>query len=120
MQTEFNQLRQEWFEQSGTELGLGIGLDMGDVVMGNVGAESRMSFRMVGEPMNISHRLVDLAEDGQIIFSQLVHASLEQQSPDFANSIELEEVGPVKLKGVSPPQTIYRAQIERPQLERSS
>jgi adenylate cyclase len=116
MQQEFNQLRQEWFEQSGAELGLGIGLDMGDVVMGNVGAESRMSFRMVGEPMNRSHRLVDLAEDGQIIISQLVHDSLKEQAPQLAESILLEQVGPVKLKGISPPQIIYRAQIERPKL----
>lgn len=120
MQQEFNQLRQEWFEQSGAELGLGIGLDMGDVVMGNVGAESRMSFRMVGEPMNRSHRLVDIAEDGQIIISQPVNESLRQQAPELAESIDLEQVGPVKLKGISLPQTIYRAQIERPSLNLGS
>jgi adenylate cyclase len=113
MQKEFNHLRQEWFDQSGAELGLGIGLDMGNVVMGNVGAESRMSFRMVGEPMNTAHRLVDLAEDGQIIISQLVYRSLQAQALDMVNQIHFEEVGPVKLKGISPPQTIYRAQIER-------
>lgn len=120
MQQEFNALRQDWFTQSGAELGLGIGLDMGDVVMGNVGAESRMSFRMVGEPMNRSHRLVDIAEDGQIIISQPVHQSLLEQSPEFVASITLEQAGPVKLKGISPPQIIYRTQIERPKLVRSS
>jgi len=119
MQNEFNQLRQEWFDQSGSELGLGVGLDMGDVVMGNVGAESRMSFRMVGEPMNRSHRLVDLAEDGQIIISQPVYRSLTEQSAEFAESIDLEQVGPVKLKGISPPQIIYRTQIQRPELVRA-
>ncbi|MFO7682403.1 MAG: response regulator [Chloroflexota bacterium] len=113
MQKEFNHLRQEWFDQSGAELGLGIGLDMGNVVMGNVGAESRMSFRMVGEPMNTAHRLVDLAEDGQIIISQLVYRSLQAQALDMVNQIHFEEVGPVKLKGISPPQIIYRVQIER-------
>lgn len=118
MQTEFNQLRQEWFTQSGAELGLGIGLDMGDVVMGNVGADSRMSFRMVGEPMNRSHRLVDIAEDGQIIISQPVYQSLNEQSAEYAASIDLEEVGPVKLKGISPAQIIYRTQIDRPALDR--
>lgn len=116
MQREFNHLRQEWFDQSGADLGLGIGLDMGNVVMGNVGAESRMSFRMVGEPMNTAHRLVDLAEDGQIIISQLVYRSLQAQALDMVNQIHFEEVGPVKLKGISPPQIIYRAQIERSQL----
>ena len=119
MQQEFNQLPQEWFDQSGSELGLGIGLDMGDVVMGNVGAESRMSFRMVGEPMNTAHRLVDLAEDGQIIISQLVNQSLKEQAAELVESISLEEFGPVKLKGISPPQIIYRTRIERPELVRA-
>lgn len=119
MQEEFNQLRQEWFDQAGTELGLGIGLDMGNVVMGNVGAESRMSFRMVGEPMNTAHRLVDIAEDGQIIISKLVQRSLKEQAPEMPDSIGLEEFGPVKLKGITAPQIVYRTQIVRPELDRT-
>ena len=66
--------------------------------------------------MNTAHRLVDLAEDSQIIVSQLVYQSLQEQSPEFAESIGLQEVGPVQLKGIAQPQTIYRAQVERPEL----
>jgi PAS domain S-box-containing protein len=113
MQKEFDQLRRDWFEQAGTELGLGVGLDMGDVVLGNVGAESRMSFRMVGEPMNTAHRLVDLAEDGQIIISEVVYQSLQRQAADLAETVEFEKVGPVQLKGIMQPQIIYRTQIAR-------
>lgn len=118
MQKEFTHLRQEWFNQSGAELGLGIGLDAGSVVMGNVGAESRMSFRMVGEPMNTAHRLVDLAEDGQVVISQVVFQNLQAQAPDLAEQINFEEHGPVKLKGIIEPQTIYRAHIERAELSK--
>lgn len=113
MQREFNALRRNWYEQAGTELGLGIGLDLGDVVLGNVGAESRMSYRMVGEPMNTAHRLVDLAEDGQIIISQVVYAALQQIAPDFLKEFPFERIGPIALKGISPPQILYRTQIER-------
>jgi len=113
MQKEFVHLREEWFNQSGAELGLGIGLDMGSVVMGNVGAESRMSFRMVGEPMNTAHRLVDLAEDGQVVISEEVYLSLQKQAPDLAERIMFEPVGPVKLKGISEPQIIYQTHVER-------
>lgn len=113
MQREFNVLRQNWYQQAGTELGLGIGLDLGDVVLGNVGAESRMSYRMVGEPMNTAHRLVDLAEDGQIIISQVVYSALEEIAPKFLRQIPFMRIGPIALKGISPPQILYRTQIER-------
>jgi class 3 adenylate cyclase len=78
-----------------------------------------MSFRMVGEPMNTAHRLVDIAEDGQILISQLVQRSLKEQAPEMPDSIGLEQFGPVKLKGINPPQIVYRAQIVRPELNRT-
>jgi len=113
MQQEFNVLRRDWYEQAGTELGLGIGVDLGDVVLGNVGAESRMSYRMVGEPMNTAHRLVDLAEDGQIIISQVVYQALHEKVPDFLRTIRFEKIGPIALKGITPPQTLYRTTVGR-------
>lgn len=116
MQHKFNQLREVWYKRAGTELGLGIGIDMGDVVMGNVGAESRMSFRMVGEAMNKAHRLVEKAEDGQIVISKMVYEVLEEKSAVLLKHISFERVDGVELKGIFRPQTIYRAQIVRPPL----
>jgi PAS domain S-box-containing protein len=117
MQREFNELRRGWYKQAGTELGLGIGVDLGDVVMGNVGAESRMSFRMVGEPMNTAHRLVDLAEDGQIIISQVVYQALQEQAPELLERTKFEMIGPVDLKGITPPQMLYRTEVRRTPIE---
>lgn len=113
MQEKFQQLRRQWYRRTGTELGLGIGIDMGDVVMGNVGAESRMSFRMVGEAMNKAHRLVETAEDGQIVISKQVHVSLQENVPKLLQRIPFQEVGPVSLKGINEPQIVYRAQVAR-------
>lgn len=118
MQHRFNQLRQTWYERAGSELGLGIGIDMGEVVMGNVGAESRMSFRMVGEAMNKAHRLVEKAEDGQIIISESIYQVLIKRSIGILERIPFERVDNVMLKGISTPQTVYRAQIARPPLRK--
>jgi adenylate cyclase len=116
MQQQFNELRQDWYQRAGTELGLGIGIDMGDVVMGNVGAESRMSFRMVGPPMNTASRLVNIAQDGQIIVSTAVFKDLASKVPDLLQRIEFVEMEPVSLQGISEPQVLYRTNIERPPL----
>ncbi|MBE7533298.1 MAG: response regulator [Ardenticatenaceae bacterium] len=113
MQREFNQLRQRWFEQAGTELGLGIGIDMGEVVMGNVGAESRMSFRMVGQPMNTASRLVDLAGDGQIVISAAVYHDLALKDTARLQETAFDKMEPVHLQGIAEPQILYRATIPR-------
>ncbi|MCB8942259.1 MAG: response regulator [Ardenticatenaceae bacterium] len=116
MQQTFNELRQEWFARMGTELGLGIGINLGDVVMGNVGAETRMSFRMVGEAMNTAARLVDLAEDGQIVISKAVYEALLKLETDLLSEVAFHTMQPVLLKGIKNHQQLYLVQITRPPL----
>lgn len=116
MQNAFNALRQDWYQRAGTELGLGIGIDMGDVVMGNVGAESRMSFRMVGQPMNSASRLVDMAADGQIVISTAVHNDLTALNPELVAQIGFTAMEPVHLQGIAEPQRLFRTLIHRPPL----
>ena len=116
MQEAFTALRQQWYTNSGMDLGLGIGIDEGDVVMGNVGAESRLSFRMVGAAMNTAHRLVDLAEDGHIVISEAVHDGLLAEVPAWAASMHFNEKQDVKLKGITEPQLLYYSETKRPLL----
>ncbi len=116
MQQEFNELRQNWYARAGTELGLGIGIDMGDIVIGNVGAESRMSFRMVGQPMNTASRLVDLAGDGQIVISTAVQKDLLVRNPELLTTFGFQQMESIQLQGISEPQVLYRAYVTRPSL----
>lgn len=114
MQRRFSQLRQKWHSQNGVALGLGIGVDQGNVVVGNVGAESRMTFRMVGEAVNIAHRLVDLAEDGQIIITESIYKAVKQDVPGLLDVISFRPAGPVALKGKADAQLLYLASFQRP------
>lgn len=116
MQHKFNQLCQRWYRSTGTEIGLGIGIDLGEVVVGNVGAESRMSFRMVGAAMNKASRLVNVAEDGYIIISDTLYNALEASVPQLLDRIRFKAMEPVELKGLKEPQHLYGAQVRRPLL----
>ena len=118
MQQKFNELRQSWFKRMDSELGLGIGVHLGDVVMGNVGAKARLSFRMVGEAMNKAHRLVDLAEDGQIIISDAVYRALQQSTPRLLERVKFESMGSIELKGIDKPQILYCTRMSRTPLQR--
>lgn len=118
MQRRFNQLRPRWFKRAGAELGLGIGIDQGDVVIGNVGSPQRMNLAMVGEAVNTAHRLVDLAEDGQIVISADYHALIAPELGRYP--VRFESLGRISLKGLTKPLGIYRAQMRRTRLHASA
>ncbi|KAA3659551.1 MAG: adenylate/guanylate cyclase domain-containing protein, partial [Chloroflexi bacterium] len=85
-------------------------IDQGDVVVGNVGAETRMTFRMVGDAVNIAHRLVDLALDGQVVISTSIYNAIDRNA-DLLHDLKLEPMGPVAIKGKDEPSILYQANI---------
>ncbi|MEJ2207978.1 MAG: response regulator [Anaerolineae bacterium] len=48
IQAAFVRLRLRWQEERGVDVGLGVGIDRGSVVMGSIGAASHMNFGLVG------------------------------------------------------------------------
>lgn len=118
MQRRFDKLRQQWFHDSGIQLGLGVGIDQGEVVVGNVGAETRMNFAMVGEAVNTGHRLVEIAEDSQLIITESIYLALKESQSPLMKELKFESMGLVSLKGKAKPQLLYRSQMERTGLKR--
>ena len=111
MQNRFNALREVWHGRCQVDLGLGIGIDFGDVVIGRVGSQSRMNLAMVGEAVNTAHRLVDLAEDGQIVISSELKRLLAQ-SADL--SAHFQSMGSLKIKGINNRLLeLYRADLKQ-------
>ncbi len=107
MQHCFDALQKQFLEQAGTRLGLGIGIDCGEVVIGNIGSKQRMNLALVGEAVNLSHRLVDLAEDGQIVVSADFHSRIGEEKIPFRS------LGKMPLKGMRNSIEVFQAQVER-------
>lgn len=112
MHQRFNLLRTELFGGLNTGFGMGIGIDQGIVVVGNVGAETRMTFRMVGDAVNMAHRLVDLALDGQIVISHSVYHNINMDAGTLRDW-QFDDIGPVIIKGKDEPQELYQISILR-------
>jgi class 3 adenylate cyclase len=76
------------------EITIGIGINTGLVVAGNMGSRKRLNYTVLGEPVNLAARLCSMAEAGQILISA---STLEQAGP----GIETEALQPVLFKGLN-------------------
>jgi adenylate cyclase len=112
MQYAFTQLRRRWREKPGIEVGLGVGIARGTVVMGSIGAPSHETFGLVGDAVPTAHRLVELAEHGQIILSESVFESLGDGLEGWA----FERLPEIEIKGKSEPVALYHARVQEEDL----
>jgi adenylate cyclase len=58
---------------------MGIGINAGDVVVGNIGSEQRAKYGIVGSAVNITSRIQAEAKGGQILLSESVYRRLNQE-----------------------------------------
>jgi adenylate cyclase len=76
------------------KLDIGIGVDMGEVIMGAMGAKERMDYTVVGDHVNLAARLCSYAKARQTIISDAVAGNLHG-----AAGFRLEALDPIKVKG---------------------
>lgn len=59
------------------ELATGIALNTGSVIAGNIGSERRSKYGFVGHPMNVTSRIEDHCEGGEILISDSTASKLQ-------------------------------------------
>ena len=83
-------------------LDIGIGVDMGEVVMGAMGSKERMDYTVLGDHVNLAARLCSYAAAKQTIVSDAV-ADRIRTNPAF----RLEALEPIRVKGKSAALEVY-------------
>ncbi len=109
MLERFGNLAESWRERHRIETGLGIGINEGDVVAGNVGSAMFMNYTIIGDAVNIASRLCQRARAGEMIFSGTVKRSLDARGLD----IHAVELPPMTLRGRSTPIDIFCVPLDK-------
>ena len=103
MLSGFALLAQSWKERHQVEAGLGIGINEGDVVAGNIGSTSYMNYTIIGDAVNIAARLCQRARAGEMLFSSALKRSLDERGVDIGATA----LPPLQLRGRTNPIDIY-------------
>jgi class 3 adenylate cyclase/DNA-binding NarL/FixJ family response regulator len=86
-------LNKRWSDEGLEPFGLGIGLSTGPVAAALLGSEERLEYTLVGDTVNLSQRLQDLARPaGVTVMSEATHDALSR-------AVEAEELDPTAVKG---------------------
>lgn len=95
--TEVNAQMREW---EMPELEMGIGINTGEVVVGNIGSEKRTKYGVVGSQVNLTYRIESYTTGGQILVP-------ENTLKEAGDNIRIDGQKEVSPKGVTKPITIY-------------
>lgn len=87
-------LNELWLKEYGFSMDIGIGINTGDVFLGNIGSPERMEFTVIGDTVNVASRFSGLARAGQILITRDTLAQL-------GTGMKIIELPPSEVKGKS-------------------
>ncbi|MFC1824493.1 CHASE2 domain-containing protein [Thermodesulfobacteriota bacterium] len=100
MQNLLMEMNEKERQQGLPELNMGIGINTGEVVVGNIGSQKRAKYAAIGSPINVAYRIESCTVGGQILISE---GTYERIKP----AVRLRETMEVQFKGITKPSTLY-------------
>jgi class 3 adenylate cyclase len=88
-------------------INIGIGINTGDAVAGNIGAGGRIDYTVIGAGVNLAQRIESRTEKGKLFISESTYEAVKQ----WVDVIRLE---PMTLKGLDTPVQLFWVTGARP------
>src|SRR6267143_504566 len=102
MRRQLSQLNQNWREQGRMGLGMGIGVNHGEVIVGNIGSQERMDPTVIGDAVNLASRLEALTRTYGVDI--LIGPTATEMVRD---EFHLRSVARVQVKGKTKPVDVF-------------
>ena len=102
MEVELKNLNKELKEDGLMELGVGIGINTGDAVVGNMGSNQRFDYTVLGDSVNLAARLEAQTKEYGVFFMFTEHTLKQISTPE-----NLTMLDKIAVKGQTDPVTIY-------------
>lgn len=109
MVRELGVLNRGWAARGMAQLDIGIGVNSGDMIAGNIGSSSIMSYTVIGDNVNLGSRLESLNKEykTRIIMSDATQTRLKGDYP-------VRPLGDVVVKGKSKALSIFEVCVPSP------
>ncbi|HZS12316.1 MAG TPA: adenylate/guanylate cyclase domain-containing protein [Nitrospirales bacterium] len=92
MQAAVGRLNERWAAEGRVTIAVGIGINTGEVTVGNLGSTEFLDYTVVGDAVNVACRLEQHAAGGEIIISESTYAALRAE-------VEITPREPIRVKG---------------------
>jgi len=104
MHAEVTRLQAKWAAEGQEPFRIGLGVNTGHMVVGNLGSEQLFDYTVIGDEVNLGARLESLNKEyqtsTQIIISEGTYEAVK-------GSVEVRQLGEVTVKGKTRPVVIY-------------
>lgn len=109
MVAELARLNQKWASEGKAQLDIGVGINSGEMIAGNIGSSSIMSYTVIGDNVNLGSRLESLNKEyrTRIIISDATRSRL-------TGSYDVRPLGEVVVKGKTRPVAIFEIAVPAP------